>query len=135
LSKEGKKYAKEARDFFTVGDYAKALELYLEAEKTNPTNNGILYSIVICYVNTFQADNALPYLNKVKNTVIEDPMINYYYGVAYHHNHQFDEAVKHYNMFLENVKEEEEEKKVKHYIVQCGYAKELIAKPVKLTVE
>jgi outer membrane protein OmpA-like peptidoglycan-associated protein len=135
LSRDGKKYAKEAREYFVAGSYAKALELYLEVEKTDKDNNGILYSIAICYVNTFQADKALPYLNRVRNTNINDPMINYYYGVAYQFNHQFDEAVKHYNMFLLNEKDEDEKRKVKHYIVQCTYGKELMAKPVKIKVE
>jgi outer membrane protein OmpA-like peptidoglycan-associated protein/tetratricopeptide (TPR) repeat protein len=135
LSREGKKYAKEAREYFIAGSYAKALELYLQVEKTDKDNNGILYSIAICYVNTFQAEKALPYLNRVRNTNINDPLINYYYGVAYHSNHQFDEAVKHYNMYLQNTKEEEEKRKVKHYIVQCSYGKELMSKPVKLTVQ
>lgn len=135
LSREGKKYAKEAREYFMAGSYGKALELYLEVQKTDKDNNGILYSIAICYVNTFQANKALPYLNRVRNTKISDPVINYYYGVAYQSNHQFDEAVKHYNMFLQNVKDEEEKRKVKHYIVQSTYGKELMAKPVKIKVE
>ncbi|MBC7487991.1 MAG: PD40 domain-containing protein [Cytophagaceae bacterium] len=135
LSRDGKKYAKEAREYFEAGSYAKALEFYLLVEKTDEDNIGILYSIAICYVNTFQADKALPYLNRVRNSSINDPKINYYYGVAYQSNHQFDEAVKHYNMFLQNEKDEEERRKVKHYIVQCTYGKELMAKPVKITVE
>lgn len=134
LSKEGKKYAKEAHGYFLAGDYYKALELYHQVEKTDKENKGIMYSIAICYVNTYRAEKALPYLDKVKNSEINDPLINYYYGVAYHVNHQFDEAVKHYNMFLQNVKDENQKAKVKHYIMQCGYAKDLIAKPVKLTV-
>ncbi len=134
LSKEGKKYAKEAHGYFLAGDYYKALELYHLVEKTDKENKGIMYSIAICYVNTYRAEKALPYLDKVKNSEINDPMINYYYGVAYHVNHQFDEAVKHYNMFLQNVKDENQKAKVKHYILQCGYAKDLMAKPVKLTV-
>jgi len=134
LSKEGKKYAKEAHAYFLAGDYYKALELYHEVEKTDKNNTGIMYSIAICYVNTFQAEKALPYLDKVKNTEIKDPLINYYYGVAYQTDHQFDEAVKHYNMFLQNIKDENEIAKIKHYIMQCTYGKELVAKPVKLTV-
>ncbi|MDB5274732.1 MAG: tpn50 [Chitinophagaceae bacterium] len=135
LSKDGKKYAKEAREYYSTGAYAKALELYLLAEKTDKENNGLLYSIAICYVNTFQADKALPYLNKVRNTNINDPMINYYYGVAYQYNQQYDDAVTHYNLFLQNVKDQDQKRKVKHYITQCTYGKELMAKPVKLTVE
>lgn len=135
LSKEGKRYVKEAHEYFSAGDYFKALELYQIVEKTDGENVGILYSISICYVNTYRAEKALPYLDKVKNSnKIKDPMINYYYGVAYHVDHQFDEAIKHYNMFLLNVKEEKEKVKITHYIAQCIYAKDLIAKPVKLKV-
>ena len=134
LSKEGKKNAKEAHGYFIAGDYSKALELYLIAEQTDKKNTGVLYSIAICYVNTFRGEKALPYLDKVKNAEIKDPMINYYYGVACQADHQFDEAIKHYNMYLLNVKDENEKEKANHFIRQCNCAKDLMSKPVKLTV-
>ena len=68
LSKEGKQNAKVAFDYYQAEDYYSALEYYHKVELTDPDNIGIQYSIAASYVRSFQAEKALPYLNKVKNS-------------------------------------------------------------------
>jgi outer membrane protein OmpA-like peptidoglycan-associated protein len=138
LSKEGKQNAKIAFEYYQTEDYYSALEYYHKVELSDPDNIGIQYSIAASYVRSFQAEKALPYLNKVKNSsdkkIKNDPLLNYYFGVAYHVNHQFDEAITNYNLYLQNLVNEVERKKIEHYIHQCNTAKKLVSHPIDIKV-
>ena len=134
--KEARRYSEEGKKYYSVGEYNKALEYYLEAATLVPSDPGVNYSVALCYVNLFENTKSLPYLLKAQNGKIEDPMMDLYLGIAYHANNKFDDALASLTKFKAILKPSDKELTLKtdRYIAYCHNAKKLIINPVKMSI-
>ncbi len=84
----------------TVGDYLQALKYYEKAYQYNPDNPQLNYKIGICYLKTLFKAKALPYLQKVIDTLphLTDDLY-YYYALALQYNYKFKPAITYFNLF------------------------------------
>lgn len=143
------------REKFTEGNYLMgdhlhnlALPIWKDLLKEQPDNFNINYKIGVCYLHMpdhkSKAKNFLvkaaqgitknydPIAHTMKKAPVE---ARFYLGRAYHLNNELDKATEEFNKFLESVTD-------KHYlhlgakrsIEMCAYAKEAMAKPVKIKI-
>jgi hypothetical protein len=96
----------KADKFFLINDFASALPIYLELDKTEPKDALTNYRIGLCYFN--QADDklkALPYMEYAlanKNDRIPEK-IHQYLGQLYHLNYQFDKAIASFTAYKKSL--------------------------------
>ncbi len=89
--------------YFEYGNwlYVDALFHYLNAYTVNPDNAELNYKIGKSYLNTFNKEEALPYL---EDAYALDPNVSVdiklLLAKAYHINFKFDKAIEYYNEFL-----------------------------------
>ena len=93
--------AKEANELFTSGDFLKAYPLYSQLVSLYPQNADYSYRFGACaiYSDPDKA-KAIQFLNSAAKRNVDDAMVYYYLGKAYHLNYQFKEAVTAYENFL-----------------------------------
>jgi hypothetical protein len=123
------KKTKAANEFFEIGDYKKALDLYALILKSTPNNPIINYRAGLCilYLNQ-NKKSALPYFQTASESNIEDSW--YYLGMMYHLNTDFEKAIVCFNQY----KKQKGEKtfdlaEVDRQIQTVKTAKELIQNP------
>ncbi len=86
---------KEANKFFTLGDYASALDAYLNIYKSKPDNTDVNFKIGYCYLVTYiDKSKAIPYLEFAARQSDAPGNIHYYLGRAYLINNRFEDAIK-----------------------------------------
>src|SRR4051812_15181004 len=125
----------EGHELFNLHSFYKALPIYLLLDSITPHDPHYAYPIGACYMNAFNEQKALPYLETCLKTPDRfPPELHYYVAKAYHLNHQFDDAIKHYQVFrgkLKKVKIHQELlKRIERDIEMCTVGKELIAHPI-----
>jgi hypothetical protein len=93
--------AKEANELFTSGDFLKAYPLYSQLVSLYPQNANYSYRFGACaiYSDPDKA-KAIQFLNSAAKRNVDDAMVYYYLGKAYHLNYQFKEAISAYENFL-----------------------------------
>ena len=93
--------AKEANELFTSGDFLKAYPLYSQLVSLYPQNANYSYRFGACaiYSDPDKA-KAIKFLNSAAKRNVDDVMVYYYLGKAYHLNYQFKEAVSAYENFV-----------------------------------
>ena len=128
----------------------KAIPIYQELLKSDPSNANLNYRLGVCYLNTRTMQSmALRYLEKIPantsnsydKTSPEEknaPVIAYkFLGDAYHFSYRFDDAIKAYETYI--LKESENYKSsisyAKRKIEMCKMAKTLVAKPIDVKIE
>jgi len=77
-----------------------ALGSYIKANDFNPNNSELNYKIGICYINSANASEALPYLQKaykLDREIAKD--LRYRIGQSYQSMLNFDKAIEEYNGF------------------------------------
>ncbi|NLA24515.1 MAG: hypothetical protein GX879_06075, partial [Bacteroidales bacterium] len=93
--KMGDKLVNEKRNFKA------AIPYYLEANDFNPDNAELNYKIGVSYYFSEQKHLSLPYLEKA---ILLDTRVNkdidYFLGLAYHINYEFDKAITHFESFI-----------------------------------
>ncbi len=87
----------------TKGGFLEALKYYQEIYDYNPNNPALNYKIGICYIKTLFKGKALPYLEKVVDTLPDfTPDLSYYYAQALQFNYKFDRAIEYYEKFKQS---------------------------------
>jgi tetratricopeptide (TPR) repeat protein len=129
----------EGQELFHQGAYYKALPIYLKLDSVSPNDPHYAYPIGVCYMQAYNEQKALPYLEGCLKTPERFPTrLNYYTAKAYHLNHQFDNAIKYYEIYKANTKKiklnEDILKKVDREIEMCKVGKELSANPVDIEI-
>jgi tetratricopeptide (TPR) repeat protein len=129
----------EGQELFHLGEYHKALPVYLLLDSVTPNDPHYAYPIAACYMNAFNEQKALPYLETCLKTPDRFPSrLHYYSAKAYHLNHQFDEAIKHYQVYRSKLKKNKINadilKKIEREIEMCTVGKELSAHPVDIEI-
>lgn len=92
---------KEANALFNSGEFLKAYPLYSQLVSLYPNHPDYNYKFGACAIfSDPDKTKAIKFLNIATKKSVEDPMVWYYLGKAYHLNYQFKEAVKSYEKFM-----------------------------------
>lgn len=119
-------------------EFVKALNLYKEVQSSNPNDGSISFHIGECYFQMEQYDDALASFEKAKSL---DPNceldLNLMLGRTYHVKGEIDKAVDALTAYKNSVtgnKKKIEESEIDHYLLAAQTAKELMAKPLSVTI-
>jgi hypothetical protein len=119
--------------------YQQALEYYIKANEFNPNNSMLNFKIGICYLNSFDKANSLSYFLKAQSLKPDiDPKIEYAIAQSYHYSLQFDEAIKHYKLYINSYISPDKNSiavLIDKKIAECESGKVLVAKPLKVKIE
>jgi outer membrane protein OmpA-like peptidoglycan-associated protein/tetratricopeptide (TPR) repeat protein len=136
----------EAVEFLFSGDYSDALPILLGLQQRGYNSPNISFKIGECYLNSIgQKTKAIPYLKEASQKVsgnytgesLEETTAPYkallYLGIAYRINNDFDNALLHFNAYLNTIDDVDKEGKrlAEYHIERCNYARELMASPSK----
>ena len=122
-----------ADNYFSQGNYPKALHMYLALHKKNPEVVEFNYRIGICYLKTFgHKVDAIPFLEFVTGHQKFENDTWSYLGQAYQYALRFDEAISAYATF--KLKADKDAKiEADRRISQCINGKILTANPLNVT--
>ncbi|MFN5317793.1 MAG: OmpA family protein [Bacteroidia bacterium] len=123
--------------YFYNGDYTMyiAIDYYLKANTFNPNNAQLNFKLGRCYLNSPNKYKSLDFLTKAYSLDPNvDPHITLYLAEAYHLNHDFDNAIKYYNLYRA-VPDKLEDINPDKRITECNEGKKLIANPARVIIE
>lgn len=131
--RQGDKLFKEGVVF-----YKEALDYYEKAYQYNDENAALNYKMGACYLKLHQNKDAIEAFNKALSKDEEVASDIYYLlAKAYHHDYQFENAIKNYQRCLEadilddmNISKEE----INVSIRQCNKGIELMKEPVRVNI-
>lgn len=127
-----------AHQAYYRGDYKLSLALYKDLAKGTPGSADYTYWIGECYFSLLDFSNALTYFENAKQI---DPNANsnlsLRLGMTLQLMGETDKAIAEYENYKKNVsgKKVLKESDVDNYLAQCFKAKELMAKPINVTIE
>lgn len=144
------KKIEDASEYFQYEEFDKALEIYLELYSKDSSNADFAYRIGVCYIHSNHNEKALKYLLEASEKnfqpdgphVIEyDPYHRKYYsldldfnlGRAFHLHHEFDKAIKYYNIVKSRVDEKFHGHKHDEAIEAIEHFKQMAENGKKLT--
>lgn len=133
---------RRAESYFIDEIFKSALPLYLQLNQTNPSDPEINYKIGVCYLHSEFKNRAIPYFEKAKLKDKEHQYsdIDYYLGVSFHYDHQFDKAIEAYSKYKSLLDSSSAYGSqvipvVEKYIQNCETGKILVSNPIKATVQ
>lgn len=91
----------QARKWFVAGEYEKAKPVFAKLVKSNPKSGSLNYWYGVCLNETGEHDKALPYLKKAVESDVENAFR--YIGDYYLADGNYEEAISHYDTYLEKV--------------------------------
>jgi outer membrane protein OmpA-like peptidoglycan-associated protein len=115
----------EADKWFNISDYKRALTLYLEVLKSKPNDFETNYAVGICYVETGQTLESLPYFEKASQDKekLVPPRVYLYLGKGYHLSKDYDKALSALNKYKILEKDPVRIEEATRYIAYCNNAK------------
>jgi tetratricopeptide (TPR) repeat protein len=134
------KLKKSALDYFYDEDYESALGNYeklIIRDSLEPLN---FYYAGICLIELGFNTRSIPYFEKAEKLKLSDIKLYYYLGHSNHLKHNFDVAIKNYEIYKQKLIETAaqdviEINKIDNYIKQCNVGKLLSAKPLSFKIE
>ncbi len=137
--KEIKKTETDAREYFRIEEFHRALPLYLKLDSLSPNNGEYNFRIGVCYLNSYDKSRALPFFERAANFGYDEEHLDMYLGRSYHLSHYFDKAIGYYEKYAESLRKEggkeTELQKIEKYIQECKVGSELVKNPVKVKIE
>ncbi|NQY09589.1 MAG: PD40 domain-containing protein [Flavobacteriales bacterium] len=137
--KELKAMTREANMLFEEMDYSTAFYFYTKLDSLEPGNSTCQYRIGVYYAVSYnEKTEAIPYLEYALKNM--DPQEfpfegDYYLGMAYHFDLQFEKAIVHLKKYLAIIERDVyESSKVKRLIENCENGRELIKKPIDVAI-
>lgn len=127
--------------FYELGDIflSQSIEPYLAANAFNPNNALLNFKLGRCYLNSNFKQKALAFLEKAKKLNISvDPNLNFYLGIAYHLDKDWDKAIYHYQDFVKNKTNDTDPllvMKSEKSIKECISGKNLSSRPIRVKIE
>lgn len=102
LNPEESALLSEAQALYAKKDYQGALPLYAQLVSVHPNDPQFNYKYGVCTLFGDRKDKKKPirYLNNAAETIKDDNELHYYLGMAYHHNQEFTNAIKYFNLYL-----------------------------------
>jgi len=147
-TKAYRKLFEEGNKLFLEKNYNSAVLTYLSAFNIDSGNNNIRYKVGLAYLySSDQKTKSIRFLERAcKNTTdhyseydpyeTKSPVIsNYYLGIAYQLNYEFDKAVDKFQYCSEVFKDKKTPPDFKLHIDQCNVAAELIKHKVEVKIE
>jgi len=126
-----------ARHEFNENNMRGSLLIYREVLQSDPNNAAALYGTSECYYHSKKYKLALEYLNKalaIEPTISSES--EFFLGQIYHRTAKLDDAITAFQAFLTKEKPSTYEYELAvQYRDQCLYAKEMMKKPVPVTIE
>lgn len=143
--KDQKKELKRAIKDIQAGDkhflaepapfFEKALVEYEKAQEFNPNNSYLNFKIGMCHFYTYKAPESLEFFKKAYElNEFVDPDIDYFLGVGYQYNMEWDLATKHLKEFkrvLDPMYDKEDIAEVNKRMEECKNGKILLKNPVE----
>ena len=119
--------------------FRNAIPFYVEAYKLNPNNSVLNYHLGKAYLYSNFKDKAIDFLEKaaVLNPQVA-PDINFYLGMGYHIDMQWDKSMEAYNKHLEILHPKDESgvrEEIQIALKQCSFGKEIVANPVRVKID
>jgi outer membrane protein OmpA-like peptidoglycan-associated protein/tetratricopeptide (TPR) repeat protein len=151
--KEFTKKLERADVLYEGGNYADALNLYLDLYTQDSSNSNLCYKIGSCYLkNNRQHKKAIYFLEKASPKAASDYLENdakekraplktfKLLADAYHLNNDFEKAVTHYRKYraalvADKLADKDDLKELDRKIQTCLNAKELVTNPVDALIE
>jgi tetratricopeptide (TPR) repeat protein len=134
-----RKMNSSAKEFFRIQEYRNALPLYKTLDSLMPQNAEYSYRLGICYLNSNYKSKALKHLLKAMGKPKIPEEQHFYLARAYHLNHAFDNAIEHYEKYLNLIRTKKDAKEqIRHterLIEMCRNGKELMLSPQNVTVK
>jgi len=131
---EGDKLYEQGAVFFK-----EALPFYQKAQEFNPNNADLNYKLGKCYLQSAFKKNALKHFKRAVELNPEiDPEIQYYLGVAYHIDMEWDKAAEAYAKYQKvtlNNPNPLANLEIQNRISQCMNGKELVKKPLRVFID
>ena len=124
-SREFRKLLWEGSNEFEIGDYLKAKNNYEKAYAIDSTNSELNFKLGICKfeIKKFRTDSKKNF-EKVKSSAF--PEVNYYLGILYHLQEDFEKAITCFNSYQSAKGEKEHSaKEVNDLIIKCYTARML----------
>ncbi|KPK86996.1 MAG: hypothetical protein AMS27_03655 [Bacteroides sp. SM23_62_1] len=140
----------DAEYLFLTEEYDRAVDLYLELLKTDPSNSNISFLIGACYLSLYgQKKKAIPYLEEAVTSISPSYREGSYkeknapreslfaLARAYHIDDQFDKAIEYYERYRNAMikKNFADIEYVNKQIKSCELAKFMISHPVEVTFQ
>ncbi len=126
---------KLAKEYFDFGNYKCALEEYKILVAKKPKNVEYNYNLGVCYLRADEdKTKAIKYLEFVAQQDKYDSQVLFELANAYHHNKEFDKAIKYFEQFNEETKYKDS-LYVNQYINYSLNAKEIIKYPLDVKIE
>lgn len=125
----------DAKSNFDFGNYEIALQQYLRLLKYDKQNTEFHYRIGLCYLKTkIDKPAALPYLIFAKTDPKTPKTIDFNIAEAYFHAHKFDSAKIVLDKYIATQLPDTELVKVNKFKERIDYAKDMIKKPLNVTL-
>ncbi len=119
-------------------DLSEPLQHYLVAQEFNPYSSILNFRIGVCYLNSNQKFNSLEHLKfayKVNPEVDEN--IKFYLAQAYQLDGNFEEAIKYYGEFKDQIKPNDDAQRmfIVKKIQECRNGMKMKANPVRVWID
>jgi tetratricopeptide (TPR) repeat protein len=127
-----------AHSAFNRGEYKNALTLYKDILKSRPGDGEIAFWVGECYFNMADIEHSLEYFEKAE---LMNPNasgdLHLELGKTYQLVGNIDKAIVEFEAYKKNNSDSKalKESDVDHYLGQCKVAKEMMANPIRVTVE
>jgi len=121
---------------FKSENYKEALRLYRDIYANEPDNPKISYMIGKCHLSLGNINESVKYFEKSFQLDNYIDGINLSLGMAYHLKGNLARAVEEYEKYKSTLPKGKRDKDdVNELLEQCGYAKQLMAKPIDVTIQ
>lgn len=127
-----------AHQAYYRGDYRAALAIYKDIFSGRPSDAELAFWVGECYFSLMDYTNALEYFEKAKQiNPTAHPNLGVELGKTYQLLEETDKAIAEFEQYKKVTTNPKtlKESDVDHYLRQCNMAKELIAKPINVTIE
>ncbi len=135
-----RRYVNLAEKSFKAHDFARSILYHEKLDSLMPGTPEVKYNLGICYLNSKRKDKALPYLQAAQKGKLDNRELDYFLGLAYHHNYMFDSAKANFREYLRVVEKDTAQESyniadAKRKIEICGFAEELVLDSVPVDIE
>ncbi|NQY66207.1 MAG: PD40 domain-containing protein, partial [Flavobacteriales bacterium] len=139
VGREIKSQIKEANVLFEETEYAMAYSIYRRLDSLEPNNAVYKYRIGVYFALSHgEKTDAIPYLEfALKNMPSNEFPYSgdYYLGMSYHFNLQFEKAIEHLKKYKEIIKNDQYQSiKINRLIQNCENGIELVKSPVDVAI-
>ncbi|MCP4521309.1 MAG: OmpA family protein [Cytophagales bacterium] len=135
-SRKERKYSELADSYFDDKEYYEALPYYQMLDSIAPNNKDYLYKLGVCYLYSEYRTLSLPFLQKADRLGVNYNAKPYYLGQAQHLNHEFDNAIQNFEIYLKQpVQDSARSANAKVFIEQCITGKRYQADSLSIKIE